>query len=335
MTTTDQPALRADALEDDEPPRPADIPPDQDDTWYRFRDDSEGARRAELRVAACFAVTAATSVALAAVYVLGGQPQAEGALLFFAFMGLGVGFVLWARDLLPGHDIAAPRGDHSSSAQVRRAVVASLNRGLDPMVERRLLLRALSVAGGIFGLAFAFPIASFGERPHKYLFHTAWTPGTRLVTEDGRPVKVGDLGVNGIMTVFPEGVTDDNGLASSQTVLLNLGNLDFEVFPGHADWSPIYDGQRYVGFSKVCTHAGCPVGLYNRESYQLVCPCHQSTFDVLGRCNPVFGPASRSLPQLPMAVDPDGYLIARSDYTEAVGPGFWNRGNGLNGVQPA
>ena len=329
MTTIDEPVIRAGAAED----HFADIPADQDDTWYRFKDDPKGARRAELRIAACFMVTAVTSVALAVLYCLGGQPQAEGTLLFFAFMGLGVGFVLWARDLLPGHDIAAPRGSHTSPLADRAGLVTSLNRGLDPMMERRFLLKVLSLAGGVFGLAIAFPIASFGQRPHTYLYHTAWRKGSRLVDENGKPVKIGDLSVNGIMTVFPEGVTDDTGLAVSQTALLNLGNLPFKVYPGHADWSPIDNGERYVAFSKLCTHAGCPVALYNRESHQLVCPCHQSTFDVLGRCNPVFGPASRSLPQLPMAVDPDGYLIAQSDYNEAVGPGFWNRGDGLNGVK--
>ncbi len=316
-------------------PYPEDTPPGQDDTWYRLRDDPIRAKRAERRIAACFLVTAMAGVGLCVVYVLGGQPQAEGALLFFGFAGLGVGFVLWARDLLPGHDVTEWRGSHESTAEAREMVVNALMRGTDPMLHRRSILKVLSLAGGIFGLAFVFPIASFGERPHRYLYYTSWRPGLRLVTEDGTPVKVGDLPINGIMTVFPEGVTDDNGLAQSQTVLINLGNLPFVVYPGHGDWSPIVNGQRYVGFSKVCTHAGCPVSLYNRESHQLVCPCHQSTFDVLGRCNPVFGPASRSLPQLPMYVDQSGYLRARSDYTEAVGPGFWNRGNGLNGVHPS
>lgn len=336
MTTTERPSdtgIRSDLVSG---PYPSDdTPPGQDDTWYRLQDDPAGARRAEFRILACFAITALAGLGLCIVYVLGGQAQAEGALLFFGFGGLGLAFVLWARDLLPGHDVVEYRGTHESFPEVKEMALNALMRGTDPMINRRKLLKLLSVAGGIFGVAFVFPIASFGERPDRYLFYTAWKTGSRLVTEDGTPVKIGDLPVDGIMTVFPEGVTDENSLASSQTVLLNVGNLDFKVFPGHGDWSPIDNNQRYVAFSKVCTHAGCPVSLYNRESHQLVCPCHQSTFDVLGRCNPVFGPASRSLPQLPMTVDQSGYLIARSDYTEAVGPGFWNRGNGLNGVKPA
>ena len=80
-----------------------------------------------------------------------------------------------------------------------------------------------------------------------------------------------------------------------------------------------------VAFSKVCTHAGCPVGLYRSSSRELLCPCHQSTFDVLDGCRPVFGPAARSLPHLALEVGDDGYLMAQHDYTEPIGPGYWNR----------
>ena len=39
----------------------------------------------------------------------------------------------------------------------------------------------------------------------------------------------------------------------------------------------------------------------------------------------IFGPAKRPLPQLPITVDDEGYLVARSDFTEPVGPSFWER----------
>ena len=80
-----------------------------------------------------------------------------------------------------------------------------------------------------------------------------------------------------------------------------------------------------IAYSKICTHVGCPVGLYQADTHELLCPCHQSTFDVLDGARPRFGPATRSLPQLPLAVDGDGFLTAQSDFTEPVGPGFWNR----------
>jgi arsenite oxidase small subunit len=160
--------------------------------------------------------------------------------------------------------------------------------------------------------------ASLGPRPHTSLYSSGWYAGAHVVTEDGTRLKPSDLLVNGILTVFPEGRISD---AQSSTVLINLGNAPFVVAKGREGWQV----QGIVAFSKICTHAGCPVGLYNVESHQLVCPCHQSTFDVLLDCKPVFGPASRSLPQLALATDEAGYLIAQGDYDQAVGPGFWNR----------
>jgi ubiquinol-cytochrome c reductase iron-sulfur subunit len=239
--------------------------------------------------------------------------------------------VLTARDLLPGHDIAAHRHPHGSSAEQRAAVVAAFNRGLEPLLSRRVLLGSLSAAGGVFGVAALFPLASLGDRPGTKLEHTVWGKGTKMVDRFGSPVKVGQLSVNGILTVFPEtAIGDDSAMATAQTVLINLGDADFHVDEPLHNWTVVDNStgtaERYVAFSKVCTHAGCPVSLFNRASRQLVCPCHQSTFDVLDRCNPVFGPASRSLPQLPMTVNADNEFISISDYQEPIGPGFWNRG---------
>jgi ubiquinol-cytochrome c reductase iron-sulfur subunit len=198
------------------------------------------------------------------------------------------------------------------------AVAESLSRGIEPMARRPFLFKMLGAVGGIFGIAAIFPLASLGPRPHRDLYQTDWGTGTRAVTEDGTPVKPGDLPVNGIMTVFPENGLDD---ALSATLLMNLGNAPFVVEPGRESW---HIGG-IVAFSKICTHAGCPAGLYNVQTHQLICPCHQSTFDVLENCKPVFGPASRALPQLPLTVNSDGYVVSQSDYTEPVGPGFWNR----------
>ena len=342
MTTTNDPSADVPLLDEDEDAEYARIhgmerwsegsSPKADDLWTRFADNPKKAKRAEIRIAVCFFVAVLCGLSLMVVYCLGGQPQAEGALLFFAFVGLGVGFVLTARDILPGHDIAAPRGSHDSSAEQRAAVVEAFSRGLEPLLSRRVLLGSLSAAGGVFGVAALFPLASLGDRPHTSLEHTAWGKGTKMVDQFGNPVKLGELAVNGVMTVFPEGsIGNDSAMAVSQTMLINLGpRSGFVQDPHHGNWtvSDNVEGadDLYVAFSKVCTHAGCPVGLYNRASRQLICPCHQSTFDVLKRCNPVFGPASRSLPQLPLAVSTDNVLISQSDYTEPIGPGFWNRG---------
>jgi ubiquinol-cytochrome c reductase iron-sulfur subunit len=301
-------------------PWPDDVPKGQDDSHWRFENDPVRARRAELRIAACWMVTVLASIGLAITYVAGGQTQAEGALWAAAFLGLGVGFILWGRDLLPGHEVIASRGHHDVSIDPDRdAVSESLSRGVEPMARRPFLVKVLLPVGGIFGLAALFPLASLGPRPHRDLYHTAWGRFTRAVTEDGTPVRPGDLPVNGIVTVFPEGNIND---ALSATLLLNLGNVPFEIPPGRVGWNI----GSIVGFSKICTHAACPASLYNVETHQLVCPCHQSTFDMTEAAKPVFGPAPRALPQLPLAVNAAGDIISQSDYTEPVGPGFWNRG---------
>jgi ubiquinol-cytochrome c reductase iron-sulfur subunit len=253
------------------------------------------------------------------VDVVGGQPQAEGSLLFVGFGALAVGLILWARDLLPGHEVTASRGQHAvSDEHARTAVTEALSRGIEPIARRPFLAKMLGLVGGVFGLAALFPIASLGPRVDDKLYKTAWGKGVRLVTEDNTPIRPGDVAVGGILTVFPENNVDD---PQGATMVINLGDAPFEVLPGRQTW--IVNG--LVAFSKICTHAGCPVGLFNATQYQLICPCHQSTFDVLKDCKPVFGPAPRSLPQLALAVDNDGYLIAQGPYNQPVGPGFWNR----------
>jgi len=286
---------------------------------YRLVDLPVAIRSAERRIALCWATTAVSALGLAAVFVAGGQPQIEGALLAVSLGALGLGFIILARDLLPGLDATGLRGAVGSSKADSEAVVEAFDRGEGVMVRRSFLVRMLGLAGGALGIAAVFPIRSLGPRPGDTLAHTTWSPGARLVTQDGRPVRFGDLKVNGVLTVFPEGHTDD---AEAQTILINVGSAPVKVRSGRGTWSP----SGYVAYSKVCTHAGCPVGLYRSTSHELLCPCHQSTFNVLDGCRPVFGPAARSLPQLPLAVRQDGFLIAQRDYTEPVGPGYWNRG---------
>jgi ubiquinol-cytochrome c reductase iron-sulfur subunit len=300
-------------------PWPEDVPHGQDDSHWRYENDPGGARRAELRIAFFWTLTLLASIGLAWVYVAGGQPQVEGVLWAVALLGLGVGFILWGRDLLPNQEVIASRGHHEVSDEGwRNSVAEALSRGVEPMARRPFLFKMLGAVGGAFGIAALFPLASLGPRPHRDLYHTLWGRGVRLTTEDGKPIRPSDLPPDGILTVFPNGNVDD-GL--SPTLLINVGDNPFKIPPSRVGWNV----GSLVAFSKICTHAGCPASLYNTETHQLVCPCHQSTFDVLEDCKPVFGPASRSLPQLPLTVDSEGYLVSQSDYTEPVGPGFWNR----------
>ena len=206
-----------------------------------------------------------------------------------------------------------------SSRDERAAFEASFEREELALERRTFLVRLLLGAVGALGLALLFPIRSLGPSPGRTLETTAWAPGKRLMREDGSLVRVGDLEVGGIVTAFPE---DRPDAADSQIVVVRVDASQLRPRPGREDWSPA----GHVAYSKICTHVGCPVGLYRQTTHALLCPCHQSTFDVLDGARPIFGPATRSLPQLPLMVVENGVLAARSDFTEPVGPGYWNRG---------
>jgi ubiquinol-cytochrome c reductase iron-sulfur subunit len=259
----------------------------------------------------------AGGLGLIPVYWVGGQPQLEGALLGVALGGLGAGLIMWGVWLLPKR-LVTDRRELSSPERDRRAVEATLEETGEAIGRRRFLVRLLAGAAGALGLAALFPIRSLGPRPGTALFRTAWTPGALLVKEDASPVRVDDLPVGSVLTVFPDGHV---GSSDAQTLLIRVDPGDLQLSPERNAWAP----EGNVAYSKICTHAGCPVGLYRAETQELICPCHQSTFDVTGGAKPVFGPATRPLPQLALEVDEAGLLRARSDFTEPVGPAFWNR----------
>ncbi|MEA2828236.1 MAG: ubiquinol-cytochrome c reductase iron-sulfur subunit [Actinomycetota bacterium] len=269
------------------------------------------------RIAIAFLASTAAALGLAGVYVAGGQPQAEGALLFVALGGLGVGAVQWARQIDDG-PVTGDRGELAGSDDDQAAVVGEVGDDAGAIGRRKLLVRLLLGALGALGLAALFPIRSLGPSPGRSLQRTAWRAGRRLVDSDGRLMRPDTLSVGGTITVFPEGATQ---AGDSQVVLIRLAPGRNRPRRGRETWAP----EGNVGYSKICTHVGCPVGLYQEDTHELVCPCHQSTFDVVDGARPRFGPATRALPQLPLGVDGDGFLVAQRDFTEPVGPGFWNR----------
>jgi len=259
------------------------------------------------------------------VWIFGG---ALGAGLF----ALGFGVTAWGKYLMPQGPFVEERHSLSSTPDERDAMSAALVERTAVVVRRRKVLGGLFAAGaGIFGIVLAFPLLrSLGPAPGDELDTSQWRAGTVLVDSNGRPVRKETLVAGGIMTVFPRNqmriengqVTfTDQGLATDQTVLIRLPGGSFTTVPGREGWSP--DG--YVAYSKVCTHLGCPVGLYEQELELLVCPCHQSMFNVRNGAVPQFGPAPRPLPQLPLGYNDQGYLISTAPYDQPVGPGFFER----------
>ena len=274
-------------------------------------------RRAERQVTGLFLLSSAGAVALAVVYLRGGQPQLEGLFLSVALGGIACGLVIWGNRLLPQGPFVDNRHDLPSPAEEVQAAEDDLEQG-GTLTRRKMMFRSLGAAVSGLGLAALFPIRSLGPNPGRDLSHTPWHDGVRLITDDGRPVRAEDVPPEGLVTVFPEG---DPGSADGQAVLIRLSPGLLVPKPGREDWTP----QDIVAYSKICTHAGCPVGLYEATRHTLLCPCHQSTFDVLRHANPQIGPAAAPLPQLPLRIDAEGFLVARGDFSEPVGPSFWHK----------
>jgi ubiquinol-cytochrome c reductase iron-sulfur subunit len=277
-------------------------------------------RRAERRAAAALVVAILAGVGLFVVYFAGGQTQVEGVLFFVALGGLGAGVVIWGNHLLDAHEVVEERHELGSGPSGRAALGAAFGEEIGPTLARRsLLLRLLVGTAGALGLALLLPVLSLGPAPGDTLKRTAWRRGSRVVDENGRLMQLDSVPPDGFATVFPEGFA---GRADSQALLIHVRPGSLRLPPDRLAAVP---QGTHIAYSKICTHAGCPVGLYRAENQSLLCPCHQSQFDVSDGAKPFFGPAARPLPQLPLGVGPDGVLVALGDFYEPVGPAFWNR----------
>ena len=277
-------------------------------------------RRVQRLAAQCFGLSMLAGIALFVVYFTGGQTQLEGLLFLVALGGLGVGIGLWGTHLLGAREAVEERHELSSGPEMRQAFEQALGEEVGPEIKRRgLLLGLLAGAGGALGLALLLPVISLGPAPGNSLKQTGWRKGLRVVDENGRPLDLSSVPEDGFLTVYPEG---EVGRADSQALLIRVPKGLLNLPPERMAWVP--DGS-YVCYSKLCTHAGCPVGLYRAETRTLLCPCHQSQFNVLNGGKPFFGPAARPLPQLPLSLDRDGHLVALGDFPEPVGPAFWDR----------
>jgi ubiquinol-cytochrome c reductase iron-sulfur subunit len=257
-------------------------------------------------------------------YWVDAAPWILGSTVGFAFTFVGIGVVAWGKYLMPKGPFVEERHEMRSTDEERDAFAAAIIQRGGGVIKRRPMLGALLGGGlGIFGIVALFPVLrSLGPLPGKTLERTDWKKGSYLVTQDGRRIHVDDYKIAEVATVFPEGFEETtNGQAVDQTIIIRLDTEDFTTKKGRESWGPA----GYVAYSKLCSHLGCPVGLYEQQLQLLVCPCHQSMFDVTVGAQPNFGPAPRPLPQLPLFIDKDGYLRSQSDYLEPVGPGYWER----------
>lgn len=277
-------------------------------------------QRAAVAASVAFVLAALGGLGFVVAYALDAGTPWYGGTLLVAFGGIGYGLVAWAHRLMPPGGQVEARHHLDVSADEERRTAEVIEAGTEGVGRRRLLGGALASALGATGLALILPLGSLGPPPLEALRHTAWgrAQRPRVVDAEGRALRPDVLAVGDVLTVFPAGHV---GAAYAQTLLIRLpAGIQLRP-PTREDW--LVEG--LVAYSKVCTHAGCSVGLYLAERQELFCPCHQSAFDVVAGAVPTIGPAVRALPQLPLGLDADGYLVAEGDFPEAVGPGWWSR----------
>ena len=241
---------------------------------------------------------------------------------------IGFGAVHWAKTLMPDQEVIALRHEMKSEESDRQDFVKTAKEGAAQagLGRRPLIKRTLAAAAGLAGLPAVILLRDLGPLPGNSLNETSWKTGTRLVTDPGdRPIKPSDLEVGAVAQVMPELAPGKKrtleDIAKDAVLLIRLRPAEFQLDAERLSWT--YEG--IIAFSKICSNMGCAVALYEQTTKHLLCPCHQSTFDVTRAAKVIFGHSARPLPQLAITVDADGYLVAKQPFTEAVGPSFWER----------
>jgi ubiquinol-cytochrome c reductase iron-sulfur subunit len=317
-------------------------------------------RRIERTIGLCFMLCALGAIAFVVAFIWWPWEYKSGSnlnklytpvlglTLTIALGGLAMGIIIWGKKLLPEEVAVQDRHDGASPHDERKLTAATIvNMGDELGVQRRPLLikGSLGLAGLGLGAATVAPlvgglIVSPHTHPNDVLFHTGWDPQAnggkpvQMVHDDMTPVRPEDVSIGGQITVFP-GIPggNTNEHADSPVLLIHLREDDAKKLrenlvhvpinnPDHTEDGDMWNN--FVAYSKICTHAGCPASLYEQQTNRLLCPCHQSQFDITDNARPIFGPATRRLPMLPLDVE-NGVFVAKSDFRVPIGPAFWER----------
>ncbi|MEE8600162.1 ubiquinol-cytochrome c reductase iron-sulfur subunit [Euzebya tangerina] len=244
-------------------------------------------------------------IAFAVSLVIGLPIGWYGMFLALAFFSLGLSIRRYFFDRFP--EIEAAELREVPDDQPERPV-----SNVPALARRPLLTRVLLGSAGVFGASLLALVPSLGPRVGEQLRSTPWASGVRLKTTEGEDIRAEDLAIGTVVTAWP---ADNIGFERAAVLVMRLSDEPAE--PTNMEW--VIENS-LVAYSKICTHAGCPVALFRERENSLFCPCHQSTFDVRRACQPTFGPATRPLPQLPLGTDDAGFLIALGDFVEPPGP---------------
>ena len=305
--------------------------------------DEAAAKRAERQVAILFMLSALGTVLFIYSYIwiaqdiyvyvpIIGTSNAHqlflGLGLTFSLFFIGAGAVHWAKTLMPDEEVIAQRHEMRSSDEDRADLIASVkeNAGAAGLGRRSLIKRTLGLSLGLVGLSPILLLRDLGPQPGDDLTKTTWAEGVHLVTDPGnRRLRPEDLEVGAVAHILPEienpAERSLNDVAKDAVLLIRMRPEDFRLDAEKLSWT--YQG--IIAFSKICSHMGCAVALYEQQTKHLLCPCHQSTFDVPTGAKVIFGPSARPLPQLAIKVSEEGYLVAAAPFNQPVGPSFWER----------
>jgi len=304
----------------------------------------ETAPRIEKIVALCFTFAFIAGCGFIAAYVGLGVHTVDkvlrsnlwlGLSLSLTLLALAVGATLWVRYLMPDVEVTEERHELRSDDVDRQAFDEYFREGTGysqfvkrPLVRRTLMLGTLPLIAAPIVL-----LRDLGPQPGTSLRHTVWSPGRRLLVQGtNQPITSAQFSAPGSMiTIVPDGYEDDqDALAKAAVILIKFRPGELHIPTRHSGSTLVgtmnWTVDNIVAYSKICTHVGCPVALYEQTTHHILCPCHQSTFEATTGATVIFGPAARPLPQLPLTTDAQGFLVSRSDFTEPVGPSFWERG---------
>ena len=312
---------------------------------HRVQDiDERAAKRSERAVALLFTVSMLATIGFIASYVaipidesvyiwpfghVSALNVALGLTLGLALFAIGAGAVHWARTLMSDVEVADERHPIEATPEVKAKVMADFKQGAQESVigRRKLIRNTMLGALALVPLSGIVLLRDLGPLPGTKLRHTLWSKGKLLVNMNtNEPLKASDVAVGSLTFAMPEGleVHDEDfqkEIAKAATMIVRI-QPDNIKDKQELEWSH----QGIVAFSKICTHVGCPISLYEQQTHHVLCPCHQSTFDLSDGGRVIFGPAGHALPQLRIGVNSDGYLEALGDFEEPVGPAFWERG---------
>ncbi|MCX2179400.1 Rieske (2Fe-2S) protein [Streptomyces sp. SKN60] len=248
-----------------------------------------------------------------------------GAALFF----IGAGAVHWARTLMSDVEVADDRHPMEATPEVKAKVMADFAAGAaeSGFGRRKLIRNTLFGALALVPLSGVVLLRDMGPLPEKKLRSTLWAKGKLLINMNtNEPLRPEDVAVGSLTFAKPEGLEEHDHdfqteIAKAALMIVRIQPEDIKD-KRELEWS--HDG--IVAFSKICTHVGCPISLYEQQTHHVLCPCHQSTFDLSDGARVIFGPAGHALPQLRIGVNDKGFLEAHGDFEEPVGPAFWERG---------